>query len=433
MEKRLISIRLEEPLVKEYQKKARQRGITFTDFVKNSLKDYNERIDKEQKDLISKNPTIREYFESLYQFIIDYAAIYILLFLLNTTTIFLKQKFLSNQKIKIIINGFLDNSINWLQGKLKTELHQKIVENQTNIKSETRTKEIFRPRDSNEVIVATQDFSESRFLGALTSVFIEARIPKLDVKTLYNNGGAYKNTWEIFSGDLDVCCTYTGQVLEHFRIDYIESNTNSVISKINDYLLPNMGLYNNSSRPSKLVCPFGFRNDWRIVVKKDFAKRNNFTTISDLRHCKALRIAVEEDFAKQPYGLDLLYGHNDYNLDIKRVFITKHEEVYDYLDRGKVELIDGFQTDIHLNTSSDYRVLKDDKSLFKSYDAGLLLSGRLLSNHGYLEEELSDLEGKLNNQEISQIIHQIDSTFHSNDFDYIEKIAYEWLVEQKLI
>ncbi len=441
-EKKLTSIRLEEELLEKSKKKARQEGMTFTDFVRKSLYELNDNIDKptEQKQKLGQN------FDIVYQFIQEFLLEHLLLFFLKTLNDFLNSK---NFLKKKTMNELLAQFVDLIEKKLKDELEEKL-------KDELENTKIINPRDAKEIIIGCQEYTEQYILCAIITVLLRERKSDCQITPKYNFGD-FDNIWNVIIGNLDIYPAYTWQGLEFNYSDlYINKDIRKDIRK--KYIVDPIPNEDEARKTIlKLNCLYkgkvqwigylGFNNDWNIVVKEDYAISKNLETISDLKSCKNIKFGGEPGFLRRPNGFNILNDPNGYGLGIKRenVIEIKHEKVLRLLEKEEVQVVNAFTTDPQINNRDrTFRLLKDDKSCFGRYYSSIIASPMLLQKHPDCYSILSLLDEKINRHEISKMIDDIDKKFKNESLNtsnelsgekiaYIENIAYDFLRRKGLI
>ena len=80
---------------------------------------------------------------------------------------------------------------------------------------------------------------------------------------------------------------------------------------------------------------------------------------------------------------------------------------YEAINSNNVDVINAFSTDALLK-KYDLKVIVDDKNFFPSYFATTLIREETLKKYPELENVLNKLEGKINDQEMTQMNYLVE-------------------------
>ena len=169
----------------------------------------------------------------------------------------------------------------------------------------------------------------------------------------------------------------------------------------------------------------GFNNGYVIGVKKDFAKKHNLETISDLAKISpTLNGGFTMEFANRPDGF--LGLKKAYGLNFKSVKGVDGGLRYTSLEKNETQVVDAFTTD-GLLKKFDLKLLKDDKQFFPPYHAVPLIRAETLKKYPELREVLALLDNSLTDESIRDLNYRVDKGEQSRD------VAEEFLRSKNLI
>ncbi|MEJ2521801.1 MAG: glycine betaine ABC transporter substrate-binding protein [Gammaproteobacteria bacterium] len=253
-------------------------------------------------------------------------------------------------------------------------------------------------RVSEGIRIGSKDFTEQKILAEMMALAAESeRIP---VERVIPSGDSRTNLYAIQSGVIDAYPDYTGTVLALSGVAPYDDPGRSR-KAVQDLVAP-LGL--------RWVVPLGFSNDFAVVVRRDFALRNNLANISDLSELPgSLRIASDTDFASRPVdGLTGLVRR--YGLTLSEVLETRPRErgvTFEALLERRVDAAVVFMTDPAI-ASYGVTVLEDDLGFFPSYEAGVLMRAPTLEEVPKLRRAFQKLSGLISAGEMQQLIAQVD-------------------------
>lgn len=285
-----------------------------------------------------------------------------------------------------------------------------------------------RIRDRTELIVGCSEFTESRLMCAMVVKLLEQSLDGdasfNKVVPLYDLGGATQNFVALSRGQIDLYPAYTGTGFEFVyppgltphtvRSKLFELEAATAVTELNELFNPYSLTW---------VTHAGFRNDWRMVIRKqDTYSRKGLTKISDLRdYPDELTLGCEHEFVARAGGLDVLQtvAPGGYGLQFKDVRLYRHRDVYRALLEEDVDIIDGFTTDEKLNWPQ-FASLHDDEHRLGAYHSIIVARSDLLESCPGIAESLANLSGNLSNQDMSALIQKADQVKDSDK--YMEEI-----------
>lgn len=247
------------------------------------------------------------------------------------------------------------------------------------------------------IIIGTKNFTESRLLGQMLSVYIEKNTDlNAEVREL---GGTLPNFQAIKNGDIDIYTEYTGT-------GYI-----TILKKEGD-VPSSQEVYDtvkkefNESYGVTWMKPLGFNNTYTLAVKKEIADQYNLVTFSDLAPMSDKFIfGPTAEFVERPDGypgLSTVYNFNFSNIKTLDAGLR-----YNAIAQNQVQVIDAFSTDGKLQ-ELDLVILKDDKNYFPPYYAVPLVNNDTLEKFTEIEPLLNKLENILNDEEMQKLNYEVD-------------------------
>lgn len=255
------------------------------------------------------------------------------------------------------------------------------------------------------IVVGSKNFTEQVLLGEIASQQIERRI-NIKVERKLNLGGTLLAHQALVSGQIDLYPEYTGTALTAILKMSAGANV------IEEYR-KRWGI--------EWLQPLGFNNTFAMVVRGDEARRDGIETLSQAAARKIpWKLGVGYEFIQRPDGLAGLM--KTYNLPLDGQ--PKSMDLgllYKALEQRQVDLVAGNATD-GLISAMDLRVLKDDRNYFPAYHAAFLIQTKTLNAHPGLRAALEELSGKLTDQAMRKLNHQIDGE-HRN----VRDVAKEFL------
>jgi len=273
-----------------------------------------------------------------------------------------------------------------------------------------------RIKDRAELVVGCSEFTESRLMCA---ILVELLKRDLDGDARFHNvvpqydlGGATQNFIALSRGQIDIYPAYTGT---GFEFAYPSGLTPHALRK----QLLELDAANGVDHLNELFDPYsivwithaGFRNDWRMVIRKqDSYRENGLTKISALRKFPGeLILGCEHEFVARAGGLDVLetVAPGGYGLQFKDIRIYRHRDVYRALLEEEVDIVDGFTTDEKINWPQ-FANLHDDEHRLGAYHSVIVARKPLLDACPALRDSLMKLSARIGQHDISEWIQKAD-------------------------
>ena len=171
--------------------------------------------------------------------------------------------------------------------------------------------------------------------------------------------------------------------------------------------------------------PMAYNNTYALVVKASFAKRYQLQTISDLaKIAPSIRAGFDLEFIDRQDGYKGI--QSQYGLQFK-VDSMDASLRYQALDRGQINLTDGYTTDAQLR---QYHLvaLKDDKGLFPIYRGAPLMRAAFAKQHPRLVAALNQLANHITEKQMQAMNYAV-----SVQNQKAATVAHRYLVQHGLL
>jgi glycine betaine/choline ABC-type transport system substrate-binding protein/ABC-type proline/glycine betaine transport system permease subunit len=271
-------------------------------------------------------------------------------------------------------------------------------------------------KSKNTIVVASKNYNEQLILGNMVASLIENKTDiKVDRKM--NLGGGIIVFGAIQTGDVDVYVEYTGTGLVNILKQPPMSDPTKVFDIVKKEFSKQYGI--------ELMKPLGFNNAYIVAIKKDFAKKNNINTISDLAKISpTLNAGFTMEFANRADGY--LGLQKEYNLKFKDVKGIDGGLRYTALEKNETQALDANSTD-GLLKRFDLKLLEDDKKFFPPYYAVPVIKAETLKKYPELKDVLLMLEGQVTDDNMRDLNFEVDKGADP------KKVAEDFLKLKKLI
>ena len=271
--------------------------------------------------------------------------------------------------------------------------------------------------NKNSITIGSKNYTEQLILGNLYAELVEHHTD-LKVNRKTNLGGTDIVFKALTSGEVDMYAEYTGTYYMSIMGEKTNSDSDFVYNESKKHAMEN---YN-----SKMLNPIGFNNTYALAIKKDYAKKHNINTVTDLTaYSKDLIASPTIEFTTREDGLpgmEKLYG-----IKFKSLTPVDGGLRYTSINNGKSDVIDAFTTD-GLLKAYDLKILEDDKKLFPPYFAAPLVRNETLQKYPELEKVFNMLTGKINNEDMIDLNYQVDKLGKRP-----EDVAKDFLTKKGLI
>lgn len=252
--------------------------------------------------------------------------------------------------------------------------------------------------ETRTVVVGSKNFTESRLLGDLMTLVIEAHTD-LDVRHESSLGGTKICFDSLRGGEIDVYAEYTGTA---WSILLKEE------ARVSDSLRAFLRVESRSRELWDLewLDPFGFENGYALTMNAERADALGIRSISDLREHQAdLSAAFSIEFTNREDGWRGISAF--YDLELAEVRSLEHGLAYEAVAAGAADVIDAYTTDGKL-LRFGLRVLEDDRGFFPPYDAAPVVRGELLREHPEVRAALGRLAFRIDDAAMTAMNYAIE-------------------------
>jgi osmoprotectant transport system permease protein len=227
--------------------------------------------------------------------------------------------------------------------------------------------------DSQPVVVASKNFSESYLLAEIVSQLLEA--DGYEVERRFGLGGTLVCFEALVNEEIDVYIEYTGTVGQAI----LKQSGSLSISELNKSL---------AEQNLELLDSLGFNNTYAMAIKQSLAQSLGISTVSELVEHPDLELAFSLEFLNREDGwpgLKSAYGFTGTPTGIE------HGLAYQAIDQGEIDVTDAYSTDGDLERYQ-LTTLRDDRGYFPEYLAAPLTRATLAPA---IKDRLNVLAGKL--------------------------------------
>jgi osmoprotectant transport system permease protein len=267
-------------------------------------------------------------------------------------------------------------------------------------------------KSGSRLIVCSKDFTESGILAEIIAETLEARGLHAERREL--SGNLCHDA--LVSGQIDVYPEYTGTsftaILHHQPISDAravrEQVTREYAEKFNVAVGP----------------PFGFSNDFAILVRGKDARSLQLKTISDAApYALRWRAGFGQDFMSRADG----YAGFARAYNLKFANLPREMDLsltYRALAAGQVDLIAGNSTD-GLIAALDLVQLADDRHYFPPYEAVVLMRKATIARAPVAAEAIKQLNDLISTDEMRRLNYEVDGNKRA-----VPEVVREWLMKK---
>jgi osmoprotectant transport system permease protein len=254
---------------------------------------------------------------------------------------------------------------------------------------------------SQDLAIGSKLFSESRLLGEIMAQTIESQTD-LSVERKFGLGGSLIAFEALKSGSIDIYPEYTGTITEAILKESGDDFENE---------LSNLGIRAGES--------FGFNNTYILITSES----SSLSKISDLKSKTDLRLGFSNEFVKRGDGFSAL--NEFYQLNLSEPKGMDHGLAYRALADDQIDVTDAYSTDGKLQEFG-FKYLEDDRDFFPEYLALPLIRSATTELHPEITEVLSQI--KISEEKMQELNYLVEVEKMP-----IEKVAYDFLLEMKLV
>jgi len=267
------------------------------------------------------------------------------------------------------------------------------------------------------VVIGSKPFNEQYILANMIAILLEENGYRAEVKE--GLGGTLVNYEALKRNDIQLYVEYTGtaynvilrkQPPEVWDQQYI-------FDEVKKGLLEADGVV--------VVAKLGFRDDYALAVRADWAEENGVEKISDLADfADMLVFGSDPEFASRPDGLPQI--KKVYGFEFKEVKQMEPTLMYEAIKNGQVDVIPAYTTDSRVDLFN-LKILEDDKGALPPYDAIIIVNGKTAEDEKLISM-LKLLEDRIDTDTMRALNYQYD--VEKRD---AREIAMNFLKEQGLV
>lgn len=269
--------------------------------------------------------------------------------------------------------------------------------------------------DTGTIVIGGKPFNEQYILAEMIGLLLEEEGYKTDIKSGMNDITLYEG---IKKGQIDMYVEYTGtaysQLLKLPPLEIWEPDTvyNDVVAGL-------------SKDGITVLCRLGFRDDYTIAVRKDWAEEHNVTTIEDLvPYAGGMVFGSDLVFHKREDGLPRI--EEVYAITFKDVRSMSPTLVYEAISNNQVDAIPPYTTDSRVDLY-DLQTLEDPKAALPPYETMIVMRDEIAENEK-ITATLLVLEDRIN----TETMRSLNAEFDIDKRD-ARAIARDYLVYEGLI
>ena len=269
--------------------------------------------------------------------------------------------------------------------------------------------------ETGTIVIGGKPFNEQYILAEMLGLLLEEEGYTIEIKSGMNDITLFEG---IKKDQVDVYVEYTGTAYSQLlKLPPLESWEPDVV--YNDVV---SGL---SKDGITVLCRLGFRDDYTIAVRKDWADENNVSTIEDL-------VPYAGDMV---FGSDLVFHEREdglprleevYGISFKDVKPMSPTLVYEAIANEQVDAIPPYTTDSRVDLYS-LQTLEDPKAALPPYETMMLMRDELAGNEK-ITTALLVLEDRID----TETMRSLNAEFDVDKRD-ARAIALDYLVDEGLI
>jgi osmoprotectant transport system permease protein len=266
------------------------------------------------------------------------------------------------------------------------------------------------------IVVASKPFGESFLLAEMFAQLLESR--GFEVERRFGLGATEIAFQALLTGAIDVYPEYTGTGLVAVLDRSPEGTAGDVFRTVSREFRERWGAH--------WLPPLGFENTYAIAVRRESAEADELATLSDLARVSDRYIGgFSPDFIGRSDGLPGLRAAYGLRVQAERSLLQAVK--YEALDRGEVDVVDGYSTDGRIDRY-DFVVLRDDREFFPPYEASPLVGRSLWDTRPDAVRALTELAGTLDEEAMRALNRRIEV-----DEEELETVARDALTDMGLV
>lgn len=246
------------------------------------------------------------------------------------------------------------------------------------------------------IIVGSKSFSESKTVSEIYALALEHAGYKVTRKPNISNSVIYK---AVQTGQVDVYPEYTGTIVEAYLKKNASGKSAQEIAKLAHNGVAKAGLTTYQYAPGD--------DRQGIGIRTSVAKKYHINNLSDLqKNAKKIRFVSQGEFDKRADGLpEMNKKYGQFNFKSKKDYDDSLK--YKIMEEGKGDAAPVSTTDGQLATSK-FKLLKDDKNIWPSYNLVPLVNKKAAKNYPKMEKVLNQVDAKLTTKQLTALNKKVD-------------------------
>lgn len=266
------------------------------------------------------------------------------------------------------------------------------------------------------LVVGSKNFTEQVVLGEIVAQHLEHRLGRKIARKL-NLGGTLLSYQALLNGEISLYPEYTGTIEAEILKETPSPDPVQVLERSRLEL--------RRLAQIELLDPLGIDNTFVMVVRGEDARKHNIATLSEAAQVQpGWKLGVGYEFQQRIDGMPAL---NKYHLPMTASIRSMDLGLlYKALEQGQVTMIAANATDGPL-AAHDWTVLRDDRKVFGSYQACLMVRQDMLADEPRLKPALAELSGRFTNEVMRRLDAQVDV-----DHRQVRDVAADFLTQAGL-
>ncbi|WP_088547695.1 glycine betaine ABC transporter substrate-binding protein [Paenibacillus aquistagni] len=268
---------------------------------------------------------------------------------------------------------------------------------------------------SNQVIIGTQTFTETKILAEMYKGLIEDRTD-INVKVIPDLAASPLILTSLRKGELDIGTLYSGEIFNgYFPIEETKDRA-EVLKQAQEGFKKTFDL--------EWMDSLGFENTYAFTVRRELAEERGYKKISDVeKDADNLRLGVDTTWLERPSDGYPAF-QQAYGFKFKQEFPMEQSLVYQAVSNQQVDIVLAYSTDPRLK-EYDLVTLEDDKKFFPPFDASPVIRGETLQAYPETREVIQELIGKIDAKTMIELSYQVDIEKKSE-----REVAIQYLKDQ---
>lgn len=252
--------------------------------------------------------------------------------------------------------------------------------------------------DAEKITFGAQTYTEMKVIGEMYKSLIEDRTD-LEVDIVKDLAASPIVINALDKDEVQMATLFSGEIFNnYFDIDETHDRED-VLQQAKDGFDEHFGF--------KWFDPYGYENTYAFTVRKELAEEHQLEKISDIVDlAKDLKLGVDTTWLEREQdGYPAFIQH--YDFEFGEEFPMEVNLVYEAVASKDVDIVLAYTTDPRLK-EFDLVTLEDDKDFFPPYDASPVVKKETLEAHPELNEVVSLLIGKIDEETIIGLSYEVD-------------------------